>query len=637
MLHQTIPPYEGSQPFLYACYCVQDEELALPILARMYNEGFRLFSALGCASSSDFRSIQRLNASASIMLFMSRNMLDCIRRSEPEVIAAVKSSCLRIIVQLDDSEPSSDIYAMSVPEKIAYSTGNDAPFWLYIYSNDALEKCRGPWPEKKLQTTESQYDDVPDEQLSEEYRRLESIMMGDTLKNTAPVREERFRNNDGYIVPEPDQRVYIPLPPPMSSELKEVVGMIDEQAMRAEAVGAAAPAQSWPEPQWDTRWEDSAREPAPEPAPVYAPVPEPASAPVPAPVPKADIVIEPSPEAAPAPAPMPASVPAAMPEVVPAAAEPVPAPVPAPMPAPVPEVVPVPVPTPAPVPVPEVAPMPAPVPETAPVPAPTTVPAPETAPASDEPQQGYAVSAPEWSENRPKRKHRFVKTTAPVPVVVRMPGEQRGGMHGGRRLKAAVRTVRPVQDAPVRTMRLNTAPVSELLEESRLNDKLYLKRYVRRLAKEAVREDFTMLRRAAEPVQIPAAESEPKERKSARRFRRKPAAALVYEPAEQTLPEEADLPPVGDTAIDTEELSAPAPAEDTAQASARKNRHPHRSGRFARLLAAVRRSGAADAEPEDLPQDIQPASDSSTILEAAVSKFVQKDDETVTVIPKRVK
>ena len=272
MLNQVIPPYEGTQPFLYACYCAEDEALAFPILARMYNEGFRLFSALACRQDrnstrgdSDFRSVQRLNASSSVILFMSHNMLERIRRSDPEVITAVKSPCLRTIIRLDDSEPSGDIYALSVPDHVEYSHGNDAPFWLYIYSNDSLEKCRGPWPEesRRLRLTESSYDDVTDEVISEEYQNLENILSGKSVQKQQPDEQPRYRDNSGYIMPTPDEYVYIPLDKTGDERFDELLDMLNAGEKHANDVITSqqnrllAPpppppaAEPYPEPDWN--------------------------------------------------------------------------------------------------------------------------------------------------------------------------------------------------------------------------------------------------------------------------------------------------------------------------------------------------------------------------------------------------
>ena len=38
MYHEPIPAYDGSHPFIFACFCREDEDIAYPVLARLYNE-----------------------------------------------------------------------------------------------------------------------------------------------------------------------------------------------------------------------------------------------------------------------------------------------------------------------------------------------------------------------------------------------------------------------------------------------------------------------------------------------------------------------------------------------------------------------------------------------------------------------
>ena len=228
MLHQSLPLYEGNQPFIYACYCAEDDDIAFPVLARMYNEGFRIWCARAGGISTDFRTIQRMNASASIMLFVSHNMMEMLRSGDPEVVAAAKSPRLRIIVSIDGTDPDKDTWALAVPDKLQYSVGNDAAFWLYMYSSDQLEKCRGPWPEKKINIRELTYDDFREEAIQAEYQKLESIIRSDgsevvvpdindlktyedRFSGSADKTAERYPNNPGYIQPKPDEYSYEPL------------------------------------------------------------------------------------------------------------------------------------------------------------------------------------------------------------------------------------------------------------------------------------------------------------------------------------------------------------------------------------------------------------------------------------------
>lgn len=260
MLHQTIPLYEGNLPFFYACYTEDDETLAFPILARMYNEGFRVWCArAGGVSGSNFRSVQRLSSSACVVLFMSRSMLELIRRGEPEMLAVLKSPLLRIVVSLDECRFDNSLFARSVPDCISYNPGSDAAFWLYTYSSEQLERCRGPWPEKKLALREMTAEELAAQNMDEEYRSLENIIGSDgsgqqeaeqteeqpeeqaeeAAEAISPADDsERYPNQPGYIQPEKDDRVYIPLGTVRAAkshqdlEYDEVMDMIDKAVSR---------------------------------------------------------------------------------------------------------------------------------------------------------------------------------------------------------------------------------------------------------------------------------------------------------------------------------------------------------------------------------------------------------------------
>lgn len=227
MLHQKMPPYEGSQPFLYACYCAEDEHLAFPIIARMYNEGFRIWCVNASGLSSDFRSMQRLGSASFVMMFMSRAMAEQLRYGNNECLAVAKSATLRTVVLLDDYSPSSASFASSTPDRVIYRTENDAPFWLYAYSADHFERCRGSWPSKKLLLREPRFSDVETDQLYDEYSRLESIL-GTVSKpeptvepepeiepvhfEPAPVVEEQPKEpTQERIVQPEDHYFYVPL------------------------------------------------------------------------------------------------------------------------------------------------------------------------------------------------------------------------------------------------------------------------------------------------------------------------------------------------------------------------------------------------------------------------------------------
>ena len=228
MLFQELPKYEGSQPFLYACYCAEDEVLVFPILARMYNEGFRQWASCRGKGKPDFRALQRLSAASSIIMFMSGTALSLIREGDPELISCAKSPCLRAVVHLDNAEPG-DIYALSAPERIPYKPGNEAPFWLSIYSLTPLERCRGPWPSEKLLLRDPEFDDISQETLREEYQTIRGLM---NVGTPGRMTEKFELPGDNPKTPHPDDEPYAP-PPPPSPELLEIFNEIDNQLLVA--------------------------------------------------------------------------------------------------------------------------------------------------------------------------------------------------------------------------------------------------------------------------------------------------------------------------------------------------------------------------------------------------------------------
>jgi len=191
MLNRNIPLYEGALPYLYACFSPEDEMLVLPILGRMYNEGFRLWSASLNDKASDFVAVRHVSTSSCVVMFMSHNMLDRINAGIPEVLAACRSSLLRAVVLLDDARPDSRLFALTSPEQLEYQRSNDSSFWLYAYSADYLERCRGPWPEVKIEMREPTFEDVQEDVIAAEYISLEKIITrggSKPEKVTAPAR-----------------------------------------------------------------------------------------------------------------------------------------------------------------------------------------------------------------------------------------------------------------------------------------------------------------------------------------------------------------------------------------------------------------------------------------------------------------
>lgn len=211
MLNRNIPLYEGALPYLYACYSPEDEMLVLPVLARMYNEGFRIWSANLVDRVTDFIAVKHVAASSCVVMFMSHNMLERINSGVPEALAACRSSLLRTVVLLDDASPDNRLFALSAPERVEYYPGNDSVFWLFAYSADYLERCRGPWPEKRLEIREPTFDDVQQEIIAEEYISLEKIIVRGGARPEQIPPEQAYPNNRGYVQSKPDGLSYEPL------------------------------------------------------------------------------------------------------------------------------------------------------------------------------------------------------------------------------------------------------------------------------------------------------------------------------------------------------------------------------------------------------------------------------------------
>ncbi len=237
MHHQKLPSYDGTQPFIYAAYCKEDENMVYPVLARMYNEGFRVCCAPSTGISSDYYTQQRMASAVGIIIFMSRIMAERLRLGDPEALAAARSPLLRTVVLLDDTDVSDSVFAMSVPDHQQYLPQNDSAFWLYIYSNDHFDACRGKWPRRQLLLRDAAYEDVNAEVVSEEYRRLESIMsVSDAERKPYDPFDpgDIYINNDGYIEPEEDEFTYEPLARVSAvrtehdDQFDEVLGLINE-------------------------------------------------------------------------------------------------------------------------------------------------------------------------------------------------------------------------------------------------------------------------------------------------------------------------------------------------------------------------------------------------------------------------
>lgn len=185
--------------------------LVLPILGRMYNEGFRLWSAALAENASDFVSVRHVTTSSCVVMFMSHNMMELINSGSPEALAVCRSSLLRSVVLLDDARPSSRMFALTAPEQLEYHPGNDSSFWLHAYSADYLERCRGPWPEVKIEVREPTFDDVNEDVIAAEYISLEKIINRGGVKPEQVNAPAKYPNNPGYIQPVPDELTYEPL------------------------------------------------------------------------------------------------------------------------------------------------------------------------------------------------------------------------------------------------------------------------------------------------------------------------------------------------------------------------------------------------------------------------------------------
>jgi len=211
MLNRNIPIYEGNLPYIYACYSPEDEMLVLPILTRMYNEGFRFWSACLAEKLSDFIAVRHVSTSSCVVMFMSHSMLERIKAGIPEVLAACRSSLLRAVVLLDDVCPDNRMFPLTSPERLEYQRSNDSAFWLNAYSADYLERCRGPWPEIKLSLEEPSYEDVQEEAIAAEYISLENIISRGGTKPGKTAAVQSYPNNRGYIQPGSDEFTYAPL------------------------------------------------------------------------------------------------------------------------------------------------------------------------------------------------------------------------------------------------------------------------------------------------------------------------------------------------------------------------------------------------------------------------------------------
>ncbi len=176
MSYVTIPSYEGSQPFIYVYYAEDDTRLALPVLARLYNEGLRMWSWNGCAAPTDIRASQRISSCAALLIFLSDNLSRDIDREYFEAMEALRCNKVKYFIRLSDVELPFDWGKSDTNIVIDYVRSNEAAFWLSIYDSDILERCRGSWPSQPVKAGLSAFDAIDSSELSDEYSSILKII-----------------------------------------------------------------------------------------------------------------------------------------------------------------------------------------------------------------------------------------------------------------------------------------------------------------------------------------------------------------------------------------------------------------------------------------------------------------------------
>ena len=176
MSYLNIPAYEGSQPFKYVYYAEDDTRLALPVLARLYNEGMRMWSWNGCVSPNDVRASQRISSCAALLIFLSDNLNRDIDREYFEAMEALRCNKVKYFVRLSDVELPFDWGKSETNVVIDYARSNEAAFWLSIYDSEILERCRGSWPKTPVKAGLSAFDSVDSGELSDEYSNILKII-----------------------------------------------------------------------------------------------------------------------------------------------------------------------------------------------------------------------------------------------------------------------------------------------------------------------------------------------------------------------------------------------------------------------------------------------------------------------------
>lgn len=172
----TVPAYEGNSPFIYVYCAEEDTRLALPVLARLYNEGLRMWSWNGCENPTDVRASQRIASCAALLIFLSENLDRDIKREYFEAMEALRCNKVKYFVRLSDVELPFDWGKSDANVVIDYARSDEAKFWLSIYDSDIIESCRGAWPAKKVNVGLSEFESIDSGELSAEYSDIIKII-----------------------------------------------------------------------------------------------------------------------------------------------------------------------------------------------------------------------------------------------------------------------------------------------------------------------------------------------------------------------------------------------------------------------------------------------------------------------------
>lgn len=231
----NIPAYEGSSPFIYVYYAEDDTRLALPVLARLYNEGLRMWSWNGCAQPTDVRATQRISSCAALIIFLSENLDRDIQRGNFEAMEALKCNKVKYFVRLSDMDLPFDWGKSDANVVIDYVRSNEAAFWLSIYDSDIIESCRGAWPKNPVKVGLSVFDSIDSEELSDEYSNILKIIgKAPALdRSGAPINADDiaiFAGAGETEEPEkePEKEIEIPVEDLNSKSMQDLFGMLDE-------------------------------------------------------------------------------------------------------------------------------------------------------------------------------------------------------------------------------------------------------------------------------------------------------------------------------------------------------------------------------------------------------------------------